>query len=185
MKCKRCWKISGVFKCCAATFALFSSYHCRIHRGRYLDEGMSQQDSRDDSKGPAFYPKVKLFVLTNVGRFANESFRQPSVRKRLILSYIFKYFDEGMSQKDSRDDSKGPASAQKFIIICIYISREAIHSKKIYLQINLRNLPAELLRSLRQNNFEKMIHFTIDSTNISAPFLRTAEHTFGITCIPS
>ena len=41
------------------------------------------------------------------------------------------------------------------------------------------------LRSLRQNNFEKMIHFTIDSINISAPFLKTAEHTFGIRCLTS
>ena len=31
-----------------------------------------------------------------------------------ILSFdYFKYFDKGMSQKDSRDDSKGPASTQK------------------------------------------------------------------------
>ena len=65
-------------------------------------------------------------------------------------------------------------------LISFYISREAIHSKKIYLQLNLRNLPAEHLRSLRQNNFEKMIHFTVDSINILAPFLRTAEHTFNL-----
>ena len=45
--------------------------------------------------------------------------------------------------------------------------------------------PAELLRSLRQNKFEKMIHFTVDSINISAPFLRAAEHTFGIRCLTS
>ena len=36
------------------------------------------------------------------------------VLRSFISSYIFKYFDEGMSQKDSRDDSKGPASTQKF-----------------------------------------------------------------------
>jgi len=30
-----------------------------------------------------------------------------------------------------------------------------------------------------------MIHFTIDSVNISALFLRTAEHTFGIRCLTS
>ena len=102
-----------------------------------------------------------------------------------LLSFdYFKYFDEGMSQKTQGMNQKDPLP-YKSVIICIYISREAIHSKNIYLHINLRNLPAELLRSLWQNNFAKMIHFTIDSINISAPFLRTAEHTFGIRCLTS
>ena len=47
----------------AATFPLFSSYRCRIHRGRYFDEGMSQKDSRDDSKGPASTQKLNYLYL--------------------------------------------------------------------------------------------------------------------------
>ena len=36
---------------------------------------------------------------------------------------------------------------------------------------------------MQQNNFERMIHFTIDSVNISEPFF--AEHTFRIRCLTS
>ena len=61
--CKRCRKISGVFKCCADTFPLFPSNRCRIHRGRYFDEGMSQKDSRGDSKGPASTQKLNYLYL--------------------------------------------------------------------------------------------------------------------------
>ena len=89
-----------------------------------------------------------------------------------------------MSQKHLRDDSKDPLLPKSYII-CIYISREAIHSTKTYVKIDLRNLPPELVRSLQQNNFERMIHFTTNSINISAPFLRTAEHTFGRRCLTS
>ena len=42
---------------------LFSSYRCRIHRGRYFDEGMSQKDSRGDSKGPASTQKLNYLYL--------------------------------------------------------------------------------------------------------------------------
>ena len=40
-----------------------------------------------------------------------------------ISSSIFKYFDEGMSQKDSRDDSKGPASTQKLNYLYLHFER--------------------------------------------------------------
>ena len=63
VKCKRCRKISGVFKYCPAAFPLFSSYRCRIHHGRYFDEGMSQKDSRDDSKRLASTQKLSYLYL--------------------------------------------------------------------------------------------------------------------------
>ena len=119
VKCKRCRKISGVFKCCAATFPLFSSYRCRKHRGRYFDEGMSQKDSRDDSKGPPSTQKLN-YLHSHFERGDSQHKNLPINSRNLptdllrsfISRYIFKYFDEGMPQKDSRDDSKGPASTQ-------------------------------------------------------------------------
>ena len=44
-------------------FPAFSSYRCWIQRGRYFDEGMSQKDSRDDSKGPASIQKLNYLYL--------------------------------------------------------------------------------------------------------------------------
>ena len=63
VKCKRRRKISGIFKCCVATLPLFSSYRCRIHRGRNFDEGISQKDSRDDSKGAISTQKLNYLYL--------------------------------------------------------------------------------------------------------------------------
>ena len=120
VKCRRGRKISGVFKCCADTFPLFSSYRCRIHRGRYFDEGMSQKDSRDDSKGPA--STQKLYYLHSHFERGDSQHKnipintpsKPPYRAFEIfhLKLYIKYCDEGMPQKDSRDDSKGAASTQ-------------------------------------------------------------------------
>ena len=62
---------------------------------------------------------------------------------------------QGMTQKDPL--------LHNSLIICILHFERGDSQQEIYLQLNLRNLPAELLRSLRQNNFEKMIHFTVDN----------------------
>ena len=43
----------------------------------------------------------------------------------------FKYFDEGMSQKDSRDDSKGPASTQKLNYLHSHFERGDSQHKNI------------------------------------------------------
>ena len=47
----------------AATFPLFSSYRCWIHRGRHFEDGMSRKDSRDDSEGPASSQKLNYLYL--------------------------------------------------------------------------------------------------------------------------
>ena len=103
---------------------------------------------------------------------------------REACQIIIKYFEEGMSQKDSKDDSQGPASTQNFNFFYIHFERGHSQHENIPIKIP-SNLPAELLRSLQPNNFDRMIHFTIDSLNISALFLRTDEHTFGIRCLTS
>ena len=54
--------------------------------------------------------------------------------------------------------------------ICIYILREEIHSTKTYPQVNLWDLPTELLRSLQQNNFERKISRSIVSIRFGAIF---------------
>ena len=71
---------------------------------------------------------------------------------------------QGMTQKDPL--------LHNSLIICILHFERGDSQQEIYLQLNLRNLPAELLRSLRQNNFEKMIHFTVDNNN--SKFFNTA-----------
>ena len=54
-------------------FPLFSSYRFRIHCGRYFDEGMSQKDTSDDSKGPASTQKLNYLELIYILRAAIHS----------------------------------------------------------------------------------------------------------------
>ena len=55
-----------------------------------------------------------------------------------------------MSQKDSRDDSKGLASTQKFNYLNLHFERGDSQRKSVAI-----SEPSELLRSLQQNNLER------------------------------
>ena len=89
-----------------------------------------------------------------------------------------------MPQKDSRDDSEGPASTQKFNYLYLHFERGNSQYKNIPTNKPLKP-SCRAFEILQQNNFERMIRFMIDSLSILEPFLRTAEHTFGIRCLTS
>ena len=124
-------------------------------------------------------------MIHKVLQFLRHNSRLHFVLNEMNISFdYFKYFAEGVSRKTEGMTQNDPL-LHKSLIICIYISRKAIHSKKTYLQNKPSKPSCRAFRSLRQNNFEMMIYFAIDSINISAPILRTAEHTFGIRWITS
>ena len=80
------------------------------------------------------FPEARPRGTSRVSGKQNSLFPEGPVIKCLLSFDYFKYYDEGMSQKDSRDDSQGPASTQKFNYLYLHFERG--HSQHENIPIN-------------------------------------------------